>query len=269
MKTTDSAGDTTFATTPCAPVGVEVRAHQPGADLRQLPVADLKRWVADHRVLILRNFAALPGDELPQFCERLGTLQVFDFGVVDNIRAKDDARSHLFTTSAVPFHWDGMFLGLVPSYQFFSCEEAPPGDTGGETLFCDTIRVLRGVPPATRRLWEQISVTYSAEKLTYYGGEVTFPLVGRHPTTGEATLRYAEPVVTDLNPATTEVHGIPEDQRASFMEDLRRRIYDPAVCLAHSWEPGDIVITDNHALLHGRRAYTDAGHRHLRRVNIL
>jgi alpha-ketoglutarate-dependent taurine dioxygenase len=269
MTTTDSAGGTTVTAIPWAPTGVEVRAHQPGSDLRQVPVTDLKRWVADHRVLVLRNFAPLPGDELPQFCERLGTLVVFDFGVVDNIRALDDARSFLFTRDDVPFHFDGLFLGEVPSYQFFSCEEAPPGDTGGETLFCDTIRVLERADAATRKLWEQVTVRYTTEKLTYYGGEFAYPLLGRHPLTGATTVRYAEPVVNDLNPATTEVHGIPEDERAGFMADLRRRIYDPEVCLAHSWEPGDFVITDNHALLHGRRAYTEAGRRHLRRVNIL
>ena len=118
-------------------------------------------------------------------------------------------------------------------------------------------------------MWEQISVTYRTKKVAHYGGQVTFPLVARHPFTGEATLRFAEPAETDLNPMWIEVHGLPPDEHAGFLRDLRERLYDPAVCLAHTWKPGDVVVTDNHALLHGRRAYTDPGRRHLRRVNIL
>jgi alpha-ketoglutarate-dependent taurine dioxygenase len=123
--------------------------------------------------------------------------------------------------------------------------------------------------PATRRLWQQISATYRTEKVVYYGGEVTFPLVARHVSTGEVTLRFAEPVETDLNPMWIEIHGLPPEEHAGFLHDLRERLYDPAACLAHTWKPGDVVMTDNHALLHGRRAYTDPGRRHLRRVNIL
>jgi hypothetical protein len=59
------------------------------------------------------------------------------------------------------------------------------------------------------------------------------------------------------------------EQSASRSPIAPRRVYDPAVRLAHTWRPGDVVMTDNHALLHGRRAYTDPGRRHLQRVNIL
>jgi alpha-ketoglutarate-dependent taurine dioxygenase len=269
METTDTAPGINVAVTQCLPFGVEVTAEGSDTDLHRLPVSLLKRWVAEHRVLILRGFGKFHGSELSQFCERLGTLQVFEFGTVDELRAKENSRNFIFTTAAVPFHWDGMFLEAAPSFQFFSCEEAPPSDTGGQTLFSDTTRVLARAPAATRRLWEQIFVTYRTEKVVYYGGEVTFPLVARHPASGETTLRFAEPVDTDLNPVWNEIHGLSPDQHVRFLHDLRERLYDPAVCLAHTWRPGDVVMTDNHALLHGRRAYTDPGRRHLRRVNIL
>jgi len=269
MDATDRAQGISFAARQCVPFGVEVTVDRSETDLRCLPIATLKRWVAEHRVLVLRGFEGLHGSELSQFCERLGTLQVFDFGTVNELRAKKDSPNYLFTTAAVPLHWDGAFLEAVPSFQFFSCEEAPPSDSGGQTVFCDTTRVLARASAATRQLWEQISVTYRTKKVAHYGGQVTFPLVARHPFTGEATLRFAEPAETDLNPMWIEVHGLPPDEHAGFLRDLRERLYDPAVCLAHTWKPGDVVVTDNHALLHGRRAYTDPGRRHLRRVNIL
>jgi 1,4-dihydroxy-2-naphthoate octaprenyltransferase len=42
----------------------------------------------------------------------------------------------------------------------------------------------------------------------------------------------------------------------------------PAAVLAHRWEAGDIVVADNHALLHGRHAFAGGERRHIRRVNV-
>jgi alpha-ketoglutarate-dependent taurine dioxygenase len=48
---------------------------------------------------------------------------------------------------------------------------------------------------------------------------------------------------------------------------------DPQNCAEHAWRAGDVLIADNHALLHGRKAFVkafvDAARRHIRRVNIL
>ncbi|HVE41676.1 MAG TPA: TauD/TfdA family dioxygenase [Planctomycetota bacterium] len=252
-----------------SPFGVELTASPPGATLESLLRPDfLTSQLARHRVLIFRGFAPLPGDGLVDFCRRFGELQDFDFGKINELRVKEGSPNYLFTTAAVPLHWDGAFLGQVPSAIFFQCEAAPAEGTGGETLFSDTTRVLAAAPAERRALWEKVRITYVTEKKVHYGGRFTSPLLGRHPRTGEETLRFAEPV-SDLNPVTLEIEGIPPSDHAAFLEDLRRRLYDPAVCLAHAWRAGDYVVADNHALLHGRRAFADAGRRHLRRVNIL
>ena len=88
METTDTATGINFTVTQRLPFRVEVFVEGSGTDLRRLPVSLLKRWVAEHRVLVLRGFGKLHGSELSQFCERLGRLQVFEFGTVDELRAK-------------------------------------------------------------------------------------------------------------------------------------------------------------------------------------
>jgi alpha-ketoglutarate-dependent taurine dioxygenase len=72
-----------------------------------------------------------------------------------------------------------------------------------------------------------------------------------------------------MNPVSLEIESIPDPERASFLADLKERLYDPEVCLAHAWKAGDFVVADNHALLHGRREFLDPSSRRLRRVNIL
>ncbi len=250
------------------PFGVVVESKRQGADLRAVSVPVLKGWVDDHRVVVLRGFAPLAGPAMPQFCQRLGELLEWDFGAVNELRVQADARNYLYTNNAVPFHWDGAFAGRIPHYIFFHCETAPPQESRGETLFCDTIRLIKRATPRRREVWRRTVITYTTEKIVHYGGTFTSPMISRHPTSGEETLRFAEPV-EDLNPVRLEIKGIPEEARADFLRDMHRRLNDPNVCYRHQWSSGDVLIADNHALLHGRRAFDRPRERHIRRVNIL
>jgi alpha-ketoglutarate-dependent taurine dioxygenase len=250
------------------PFGLIVKSDRRGADLRAVGVARLKGWIDEHRVVVLRGFAPLEGTELPAFCEELGELLEWDFGAVNDLRVESGARNYLYTNREVPFHWDGAFAGRAPRYIFFHCDVAPPPGGGGETLFCDTTRLLARAPRERRESWERIVITYTTEKVVHYGGTFASPVVTRHPLGGERVLRFAEPV-TDLNPVRLEIAGIPEDAREEFLEDMHRRLNDESVCYRHVWLSGDVVVADNYVLLHGRRAFGPRAERHIRRVNIL
>lgn len=250
------------------PFGMVVRARRSGTDLRTLPVSVLNGWVEEHRVVVLRRFAPLVERALPEFCERLGQLLEWDFGAVNDLSIRDDARNYLYTNRAVPFHWDGAFIGRAPRYIFFHCDAAPARGSGGETLFCDTKRLLERAPPERREIWEQTVITYTTEKIVHYGGSFSSPVITRHPSNGGRVLRYAEPV-SDLNPVRLEITGIADGSREEFIEDMHRRLNDESVCYRHEWMDGDVVIADNHVLLHGRRAFDKNAARHIRRVNIL
>jgi alpha-ketoglutarate-dependent taurine dioxygenase len=250
------------------PFGLVVTSDTPGTPLAEVPVADLRAWVAAQRVAVLRGFAAPSDDEMLDFCRRLGEVLEWEFGAVNELQVRPDARNYLYTTGAVPFHWDGAFVGRVPHYVFFHCRVAPPPGSGGETTFCDTVALLRSVPAEERRRWEGVRVTYSTEKVVHYGGTFTAPLIGRHPVSGEAVLRYAEPV-EDLNPVRLAVEGLPAAEVPAFLGRMHAWLNDPAFRYAHAWREGDVVLADNHALLHGRRAFTQPAARHLRRVNVL
>jgi alpha-ketoglutarate-dependent taurine dioxygenase len=257
-----------MTTHPLTPFGIEVAAPTPGAGLDTVPIADLKSWVAEHRLAVLRGFAAPSDDQMMEFCRRLGPVLEWEFGTVNELQARPDAKNYLYTNREVPFHWDGAFAGRVPHYIFFHCRVAPPPGTGGETTFCDAVALLRRATPEELQLWRGVHVTYTTERVMHYGGTFTADLVGRHPVRGEEVLRFAEPV-EDLNPVRLRIHGLPAEKHAEFLADMHRRLNDPAICLAHEWREGDVVLADNHALLHGRRAFKVPAARHLRRVNVL
>jgi alpha-ketoglutarate-dependent taurine dioxygenase len=255
-------------TTPMTPFGIEITAGSP-MRLDDIPIDTLKQWVADHRLAVLRGFTVGTDEQMTAFCRKLGEILEWEFGSVNELQARPDAKNYLYTTRSVPMHWDGAFAGKVPHYIFFHCVDAPPPGSGGETTFCDTTKLLAEVMPRfVRESWPDVSITYTTEKVVHYGGSFTARVFDTHPVHGYDVVRFAEPV-EDLNPVTLEVNGIPDAWKESFLKDMGRMLYFPACFLAHAWRENDVVIADNHAILHGRRAFTQPADRHLRRVNVL
>jgi 1,4-dihydroxy-2-naphthoate octaprenyltransferase len=128
--------------------------------------------------------------------------------------------------------------------------------------------VLARATQEQRRAWSEARFRYTTEKKVHYGGSFVSKVVTRHPKLALDVIRYAEPV-DDLNPVSVEPVGGTPSEGARIMAELGGALARPEVTLALPWREGDYVIADNHALLHGRRAFTDGAPRHLRRVNVL
>lgn len=260
----------TCAHTRLAPFGLLVEAADGPADLRRIPPTTLADLTVDNRVLVLRGFPLLDVDDLVAYCERWGDVLTWDFGKVLNLVVREDPKNYLFTRGPVPYHWDGAFAAATPDYFLFQCRHAP-GGAGGETVFCDTTRAIRAMPRKRLEAWSDVTVTYRTDKAAHYGGDVTWPLVSRHPRTGEPILRYAEPLPEKefLNPLFVEVNGLADGTGEQLLDELRDLLYRPEFCYAHGWRDGDVVVVDNHALLHGRRPFLGDASRWLERIQII
>jgi alpha-ketoglutarate-dependent taurine dioxygenase/1,4-dihydroxy-2-naphthoate octaprenyltransferase len=252
---------------PLTPFGVRVECPS-GTQLADLEAEQLTQWVDRHRVVQLRGVTPVAPHVLAAQCRRLGPLQPWSFGAVHELKQVERPENYLYTEHAVPLHWDGAFADAVPHWLVFQCVRAPPEGAGGETVFVDSTRVLQRSSPAQRANWQAARVRYSTEKKVHYGGTFVSPVVATHPTLGFEVLRYAEPV-RDLNPVSVEPLGLNGDDARALQEDLSRALADPDAVLAVPWAEGDFVIADNHALLHGRRAFVTGAPRHLHRVNVL
>lgn len=250
------------------PFGLVIRSDSPIADLTDIETLHLKKKLDEHRVLVLRGFAPLSGNAFPEYCQKFGEILEWEFGSVNHLQVNPDARNYLYTNHHVPFHWDGAFLPQAPHYIFFHCDLAPPTGSGGETLFCDTTRVLGNASTEYQERWKDIVITYTTEKVVHYGGTFTSPMVVKHPLNNTVTLRYAEPV-SDINPVELVIHNLSDEEQAEFIQDMNDRLTDKRHCYSHQWENGDVVIADNFTLLHGRRAFEQGTVRQIRRVNIL
>jgi alpha-ketoglutarate-dependent taurine dioxygenase len=248
------------------PFGLEVTLA--GNALSSVSVEDARVWVAKHQVVVLRDVKPPNNDEILSFGRGLGEILEWQFGAINELRTDPNAKNYLYTHREVPFHWDGAFVGRIPHFIFFHCADAGPEDSGGATLFCDTIGLVSQLDEAVLERWRKVSITYQTEKIAHYGGQFTASLIDEHPVSKQAVLRFAEPV-EDLNPVRLSVEGIPKDEQPQFLAQMAILLRDPSVCYAHAWRQNDIVLADNFALLHGRREFALTATRHLRRLNVM
>ncbi|MGW1076004.1 TauD/TfdA dioxygenase family protein [Streptomyces sp. NPDC002537] len=258
---------------PISPFGLAIRASEPGVAVAGLDVGTLRSFVREHHLVLLRGFDAFAGpDELSAYCERWGELSVWPFGTVLELVEKEQPEDHIFDSSYMPMHWDGMYREHVPEFQVFQCVHAPGTGNGGETTFSRTTAVLEHTDPATAGQWAKMTGTYH-RAMEYYDSTCVAPVVDTHPVHGAPVIRYNEPTAADdagfVNHPDITFSGLPDGELAEAHRTLRAALHDPAHLYAHSWRTGDLVITDNHALLHGRNAFTSGAPRHLRRVQVL
>jgi alpha-ketoglutarate-dependent taurine dioxygenase len=253
------------------PFGLLVEASRLGEDLRAICGPALRAAAERRGLVLLRGFAPLSGEELVACAAAMGRVYTWEFGALLDLVAHEVPRNYLFSRGSVPFHWDGAFREEAPALQLFQCLRAPASG-GGETEFCDTRRVLRAASPSQRARWEGLSITYRTDKVAHYGGTFTARLCSRHPRTGEATLRIGLPNdehTSPENPVDVHVDGLPPEEGAAILAELREMLHQPELCLTHAWRDGDFLLADNHALVHGRRAFTAASPRHLQRVHLV
>ncbi|WP_086827309.1 TauD/TfdA family dioxygenase [Allokutzneria sp. NRRL B-24872] len=256
------------------PFGVLVEAASPGANPSALDPAELRALVREHHILVLRGFRNFTdAEDLTAWCGTLGEIMMWPFGAVLELVEADAPTDHIFDHSYVPLHWDGMYKPLIPEFQVFQCVSAPGEGNGGRTTFSDSSGVLAAASRETVERWSRITVTYRIQNKVHYGGQAVSPLVVPHPVTGEPTVRYNEPPIEDdssfLNRPDHHFDGVVNEEVPSLIEELQKALYDPRHYYAHDWVDGDLVITDNYTLLHGREAFTHRAPRHLRRVHVL
>lgn len=261
-----------FALTPLTPFGALVKPQERGVPTASLDVAVVHGWIDAHQLLVLRGFEPLDEAGLLTFARRFGPLLEWEFGELLNLCTQPNPKNHLFREGRVEMHWDGAYLTETPRYSLFQCLASSHDQAGGETIFTNSAQMLALAPPEQRERWRGMTLRYASDKAAHYGGMIRAPLVDRHPHTGREILRFIEPYnedSQDINPVSVHIEQADADEQAGLLQELTAALYGPDVMYQHGWCPGDFLLYDNHALLHGRNRLVHNVHRHLQRVHIL
>jgi gamma-butyrobetaine dioxygenase len=203
-----------------------------------------------------------PG-EVERFAARLAYVREIVFDRVADIKVKADPYTLGFTNEALPLHTDCSGYSWPPNVMVFHCLENEVA--GGASRFVDGARVVDDLrerdPEALRmltdfpvefRLWSKQADTLSrrAPIILDDNGEL-------------AIMRYANWAVQPLR--TMPFDLVPRWYDA--WRALAERVNAPENRVRIRCEPGEVLLIDNHRVLHGRDAFDDGqGVRHFQQV---
>lgn len=250
------------------PFGAIIRNTGAHDTIEQFEPNQIEAWLRAYRVIVFKGFKTFAKQELALYGQKLGKPLQWEFGAINELKVKVDTENYIFTDHAVPMHWDGAFVGTIPHIILFQCIVAPKKEDSGGTTFCDTAKMLAELDPETKKYWKGISIRYTTKKIVHYGGQIVQKLVQKHEVDDVEVLRYAEPV-NDLNPVKLEITGLQNQSAEEFIVEMKSRLYNSKYLYTHRWEANDIVLADNHTLLHGREAFKNPNERYIQRVNII
>lgn len=256
-------------------VGIEIT----GIDLRE-PIApedadDLRSLLAHHQLLVIRDQAIAPDD------------QIRVLGIFGNVldETGDGSRYQYvsgYESSVFPgrllFHSDNHFAAVPLELLSLYAEEV--SDEAAPTVFCDNCNGYRRLPQAVAERLDSAQVsTKSFFHLGFSdrasrtlpadltgGPEATHPAVWKHPETGEPFV-----YLTELH--ANHILGLAREESTQLLDEVFAAIYDEANLYEHKWRAGDIVIWDNRAVQHARGEVPpaqspDAKPRTIRRVSV-
>jgi len=161
------------------------------------------------------------------------------------IRPLDGGRSFASTMVETPLHTDSQdFLGAPPGLQVMACRR--PANDGGVTRLLDGFALVEAVRTESPSLYRALLTEHRT--IPFYFGAVRGPTVAEKG--GSVTL-----TVSPVAPATDDRIG------AALSAFLARGVV-PVRELAIA--RGDVLLVDNHRMLHGRSAFSDRGREFVR-----
>lgn len=246
----------------------QIMSCLPEADYGTILACDMDRLqmlqnIRDYGLCFVRNMPPRMG-ELESFATSFGPIVETNFGQIFEIVVKperDNKSVANLSTELIP-HTDDTYRESFPSITFFHCLVAAD-DSSGQSIFIDGFKiaeVLRQQDPD------------AFDWLSRY--EVCF----RKQDGNQLQMEAYSPIITlDSHGNVTSVHinnlfaapfDLPEEIVEPFYVAYRKLMHlytDSKYWFTVGLRPGDLVIFDNHRLLHGRTTISSQNmNRHLR-----
>ncbi len=199
--------------------------------------ADLRRELARSGYLLLRNWSSTAN---PKVADALAA----SFGnviQVTNVEAKADSNALVTSFAELDVHTDHSRA----RYIMWHCVEQSAW--GGATVLVDTKPILEAMSQADRDALQKV---YLTEHKVFRDDPSRVPLL--RTVQGTDHVYYSFWLLED---------EVPSDSQAALAEF--RRLLKATVPYQFQLEPGDVLIIDNHRMLHGRTAISQQGSRRL------
>ncbi|CAF0764122.1 unnamed protein product [Didymodactylos carnosus] len=253
-------------------------------DVFQLDVAWMKMLLEKFGLVVLRRCQnSLDKDNYSQFCEQFSPPVMWKFGSLLSIKPELTPDSSHSSRDSMPLHFDlsfppeylfktGSYNDYVPQYFMLYSVKAPPEHGNGKTTFVNGRLLLESLREKDILHWKTID-TSSSMALSYYGGKTyIYPMIMSHPKTNENIFRYLEISNNVIQPVESKclINSVEMDTETfqKFNSIMKKKMRDPKWYMEHTWNDDDLVIVENHLLLHGRTAITEETERELWRIQV-
>lgn len=221
--------------------------------------------IADFRRFGLVRMEDVPTEqgEVERFAEHLAYVREIAFDRVANIRVSVDPYTLGFTNAALPLHTDCSGYSWPPNVMVFHCLQNDVA--GGASQYVDGAQVVAQLRDENPEALD-ILTKHDVEFRLWSGKADTlsqFPPVILNDAGELAILRY---VNWTVQPLRTVPFGL-VPQWYDAWRALAARVNAPENRLSYRCEPGEILLINNHRVLHGRDAFDDGqGVRHFQQV---
>lgn len=237
------------------------------ADVVAEPQARLKmyRQLRDYGLVLIRGIPPVQG-ELESFAPFFGPLVETNFGRVFEILWTPDQKSIANSTARLMPHTDEPYRHSPPGIILFHCLEAS-SDSGGVSIFVDGFSVVEAFREAHPEMFEFLSRVRVPFRRHYAGEtdvQTAAPLISTDAEGNLQGVRFNDRVMAPIDLAPDEIETFYESFRV-----LYRIYYDERRWCHIPLRAGEMVVFDNHRVLHGRTTFSaDIRRRHLRQCHV-
>ena len=234
--------------------GRELAARVPAAEHAAVVAsrAALRHWLSLVRTFgfaLLRGVPARTG-EVARIAERFGYVRETNYGRIFDVVAKPAPNNLAFTGRALGAHTDNPYRDPVPGLQLLHCLEASAG--GGETLLVDGFRAAERLRHAAPERFDLL--TTHEVPFRFHDADCDLrargPVIALDGAGAVAAIRY--------NNRSAAAFDMPDDIVPDFYEAYRhfgRLVSGIEAEVRMALAVGDLLMLDNHRVLHGRLAY--------------
>ena len=232
---------------------------------------ELFNHLRDFGIALISGLPVVAGT-LESVARYFGPVRQTHFGSLFDIRSKPEDRTgsgqNIGSTAAnsqAP-HSDETWRHGPPGINLFHCLRAHPAGEGA-SIFVDGIgaaQALRQEDPESFKLLASIPLVFSAERNAQerFSARATVIAID-----GDGEIRGIRITDRTLPPLDLPLELIEPAYRA--LGEFYRLLLSPQRCFEYLLQPGELVVFDNHRVLHGRRAFDPlAGERWLQQLSI-
>jgi gamma-butyrobetaine dioxygenase len=232
---------------------------------------DLFVQLRDYGIALVSGLPAEPGT-LETVAKYFGPVRRTHFGELFDIRSRpedqDGSGQNIGATAAnsqAP-HTDETWRHGPPGINLFHCLLAHPGGEGA-SIFVDGIgaaQALEQQDPESFKLLASIPLSFTAERNSQERFSARSTVIAIDSNDQIRGIRITD---RTLPPLDLPIDLIEPAYRA--LSEFYRLLLSPQRCFECRLKPGELVVFDNHRVLHGRRAFDPlAGERWLQQLSV-